>query len=366
MTENLPTKPEPRDPLKSLLNQDAIKRRFEGMLGKKAAGFMSSIISATQANRELSKADPLSIVAAAAVAASLDLPINPSLGFAHIVPYKKDGYPIAQFQMGYRGFIQLGMRTGQYKTINACEVYEGELQRSNRFTGEMEFDENQRTSDTVIGYVAYFKLINGFEKWLYMTVDQIHAHAKQYSQSYNNPKGRWQVDFPAMARKTVIKMLLSHYGILSIEMQTAIQADQAVVREMGGKYSYPDGMDAETIDADTDDEPKTEPPEELIKRFDASIPPKADHSLVNAFLVKVAEGNHKTIDEIKIAAAQDKKELDGLWKLFPAWCKTQKAQKKQPEPDEMAPLPCPNNPEVTYKKSICDECKSREGCPAWD
>jgi recombination protein RecT len=166
------------------LNRDEIRKRFEQVLGKKAAGFMSSIISAVNTNDELRKADPMTIIAAAAVAASLDLPINPSLGFAHIVPYGGK----AQFQMGWRGFVQLGMRSGQYKTINTCQVYEGELLESNRFTGEMFFDERKRTSDRVIGYVAYFKLINGYEKYLYMTVDQVTAHGKQYSRSLITPR----------------------------------------------------------------------------------------------------------------------------------------------------------------------------------
>ena len=158
--KNLPATQQ-KNAITELLNQDVIKKRFEQVLGNKAAGFMSSILSAVNANPELKKADPMSVISAAAVAASLDLPINPSLGFAHIVPYKKDNVPIAQFQMGWRGFVQLGMRSGQYKTINVCTVYEGELVGGDRFTGEMHFDESKRKSDKIIGYVAFFKLLNG-------------------------------------------------------------------------------------------------------------------------------------------------------------------------------------------------------------
>ena len=262
--QTLPSTEVKPDSLTVLLRQDSIKKRFEDVLGKKAAGFMSSIISATSANKELRKADPLSIVQSAAVAAALDLPINPSLGFAHIVPYKKDGLPIAQFQMGWRGFVQLGMRTGQYKTINACLVYEGEYVSGNRFTGEMVFDESKRTSEKIAGYVAYFKLVNGFEKWFYMTVAEAKAHGKKYSKSFSNSSGKWQTDFDAMALKTVIKMLLSKWGILSVEMQTAIQADQAIVRGEGD-YEYPDNDDPNTIDAEVTEQKTTA--HELNERF---------------------------------------------------------------------------------------------------
>ncbi len=254
------------DALQALLQQDAIKRRFETVLGKKAPGFMSSIISATSANKDLKKADPISIVQSAAVAAALDLPINSSLGFAHIVPYKKDGVAIAQFQMGWKGFVQLGMRTGQYKTINVAIVREGELISRNRFTGEMVFDESKKTGDKTIGYVAYFRLINGFEKYFYMTAEEAKAHGKKYSKSFNKEYSRWQTDFDSMALKTVIKMLLSKWGILSIEMQTAIQADQAIVKGEG-EYEYPDN-DSDVIEGEIEegDAPKTTA-QELKERF---------------------------------------------------------------------------------------------------
>jgi recombination protein RecT len=175
----------------------------------------------------------MTIISAAAVAASLDLPVNPSLGFAHIVPYKdnKEGRVIAQFQLGWRGFNQLAMRSGQYKTMNVTQVYEGELIKYNRITGDMEFNLEGKTSDVVVGYVAYFKLLNGFEKYWYMTKEEAQKHGKRYSKSYES--GQWTKDFDAMAKKTVIKMLLSKFGILSIEMQKAIETDQAVIKEDG-------------------------------------------------------------------------------------------------------------------------------------
>jgi recombination protein RecT len=218
-------KPEPRT-LKGMLADVKVKNRFEEILGKKAPGFISSIISAVQANSALQECEPGSVIGAAVIAASLDLPINPSLGQAHIVPYSK----VAQFQMGWKGYVQLAQRTRQYAAMNATEVYEGQLVKLDSITGDMQFDAEAKKSDKVIGYLFYFRLLSGFEKYTYMTVEQCHAHGKRYSKSYSNPKGKWQLDFPSMALKTVVKMGLSKWGPLSTEMQTAVTHDQAVVK----------------------------------------------------------------------------------------------------------------------------------------
>lgn len=236
MDNNVPaTQGQKKDAISALLSQESIKSRFDQVLGKKAPGFISSIISAVNSNKKLKDANPMTVVSAAAVAASLDLPINPSLGFAHIVPYAGQ----AQFQIGWRGLVQLAMRTGQYKTINVAPVHEGELVSHNPFTGEMEFDASARTSDKIIGYVAYFKLLNGFEKYNYMTVEECRAHGKRYSKFFDGKDAKWQTDFDAMSMKTVLKMLLSKFGILSIDMQTAVDADQAIVKA-DGEYEYVD------------------------------------------------------------------------------------------------------------------------------
>jgi recombination protein RecT len=239
--------PAPGKTLKALLQDQSVKNRFNELLGKKSAGFISSLLNVVNSNPQLQAADPHSILSAAALAAALDLPIDPNLGFAYIVPYnvrQGDAHILkAQFQLGYKGYIQLAMRTGAYKTINATEVYEGEIKNYNRFTGEFEFGEKE--SDKIIGYIAYFKLLNGFEKYLYMTVEEIERHAKRYSKSYDSKNSRWKEDFHSMALKTVIKRLLSKYGILSIEMQTSLLADQAVVKqdEEGNiNYEYPDNI----------------------------------------------------------------------------------------------------------------------------
>lgn len=240
--------------LKGMLESPAYKKKFEEMLGKKAAGFMSSIIAVTNNNNYLMKADPATVIGAAAQAAMLDLPINQSLGFAYIVPYKG----AAQFQLGYKGYIQLAQRSGQYVDIGAKTVYEGELEYENRLLDKFRFGE--RTGDKVIGYLAYFRLTNGFEKMLFMTLDEMQAHAKKYSQNYKGGTDKWGLaDFNVMAEKTVLKRLLSKFGPLSIE---SVQMSQALSNDGGVISMNKDGdfdvdFSGETIDAEYD-EPTTE------------------------------------------------------------------------------------------------------------
>lgn len=234
--------------VKSLLANINYKKRFEEILGKKAAGFMSSIINVSN-SPGLKDCNPNTILSSAVVAATLDLPIDQNLGFAYIVPYnckeKINGVDTwvkkAQFQMGYKGFIQLAMRSGQYKTISSGPVYSGEIGKYNRITGEIEFDPNfspeNEQDENIVGYIAYFKLLNGFEKYFYMTVGQLQSHGKRYSQSYKSEKqwvrdsSLWATDFQSMATKTVLKLLLSKYGILSIDMQKALETDQATIKD---------------------------------------------------------------------------------------------------------------------------------------
>ena len=245
--------------VKGMLETPAFKKKFEEMLGKKAAGFISSIIAVTNSSNYLMKADPATVIGAAAQAAMLDLPINQSLGFAYIVPYKG----AAQFQLGYKGYIQLAQRSGQYIDIGAKTVYEGEREYENRLLDKFRFGE--RTSDKVIGYLAYFRLTNGFEKMLYMTIDEAQAHAKKYSQSYKGGTDKWGLaDFNVMAEKTVLKRLLSKYGPLSIE---SVQMSQALANDGGVISMNNDGdfdvnFSGETIDAETEAEESTDKPAE--------------------------------------------------------------------------------------------------------
>lgn len=243
--------------VKGMLETPAFKKKFEEMLGKKAAGFISSIIAVTNSSNYLMKADPATVIGAAAQAAMLDLPINQSLGFAYIVPYKG----AAQFQLGYKGYIQLAQRTNKYIDMGSATVYEGELETKNRLLGQFEFGE--RVSDKVIGYLAYFKLKNGFEKYLFMTIDEAQKHAQKYSQNYKGGTDKWGVaDFNVMAEKTVLKRLLSKFGPLSIEdvhMAQAVSNDGAVIR-MNENGELDATFDGETIDAEIgDNEPTGEP-----------------------------------------------------------------------------------------------------------
>lgn len=215
--------------LKALMRTSIIRARFEDVLGKKSAGFMSSIISAVSANKSLLSCDPTSVISAAMIAATLDLPINPSLGMAHIVPYKG----VATFQIGWKGIYQLAMRSGQFRTINVATVFEGELVRFDKFKGDMEFDEEKKTGDSVIGYVLFFELLNGFRKFFYMTAAKMESHGKSYSQSYKKGGGVWVSNFEAMAHKTVAKLGLGKFGPLSIEMHRAFVSDQAAINEKG-------------------------------------------------------------------------------------------------------------------------------------
>lgn len=233
--------------LKGMLEMPAYKNKFNEMLGKKAAGFMSSIIAVTNNNKYLAKANPATVIGAAAQAAMLDLPINQSLGFAYIVPYGNE----AQFQLGYKGYIQLAQRSGQYIDIGAKTVYEGELEYENRLLDKFKFGE--RTGDKVIGYLAYFRLTNGFEKMLFMELDDMIAHAKKYSKNYKGGTDKWGLtDFNTMAEKTVLKHLLSKYGPLSIEsiqMSQALANDGGVVK-MNESGDFDVNFDGETIDAE--------------------------------------------------------------------------------------------------------------------
>lgn len=216
---------------KQFLSQDNVKKKFEELLGKRAAQFLTSVLQIVTQSEMLSKADPSSIYNAAATAATLDLPLNQNLGFAYIIPYNNKAGCVAQFQMGYKGFIQLCLRSGQFKTISACPVYEGQLIEMNPLTGYV-FDFTKKESETVIGYAAYFGLVNGFEKTLYMSLAEVNKHGQRYSQTFKKGFGLWKDDFEAMAIKTVLKLLLSKYAPMSVEMQRAVVADQAIVNDV--------------------------------------------------------------------------------------------------------------------------------------
>ena len=224
-----------KNSLKTMVNDERTKKKFQEMLGNKAQGFLVSLVNTIGGNAQLQQADPNSVLKAGAVAATLDLPIDPNLGFSYIVPYNSRGKNEAQFQMGYKGFIQLAIRSGQYRKINVAELYEGQFISYDPITDTLEYDINNKISDTVTHYIAYFKTVNGFDKYNVMSKDEIINHAKKFSKTYSSKYSPWVTNFESMAKKTVLKLLLSKFGILSIEMQIAQKADQAVIEEIDGE-----------------------------------------------------------------------------------------------------------------------------------
>lgn len=237
-TENQVAEHDPKS-IKAYVSDAKIRQKFEEVLGKKTQGFLASVMQVAN-QPQLKGAVPATVINAAMMAATLDLPINNNLGFAYIVPYKrkfKDAQGKwsesleAQFQMGYKGFIQLAQRSGQFARIAATPVFEGQLISANPLLG-YEFDWTVPNQGEAIGYVAFFKLLNGFTAELYMSTADVKKHAGKYSQSFKYGSGVWKDNFESMALKTVTKLLLSKQAPLSIEMQTAQLADQAIVRDV--------------------------------------------------------------------------------------------------------------------------------------
>lgn len=223
--------------MNSILDGEGMRKRFNDLLGERAPQFLSSIVSLVNADKNLQKAfyeAPMTVIQSALKAATFDLPIEPSLGYAYIVPFNnyKDGVKRmeASFIIGYKGMVQLCLRTGAYSRVpDAVDVRQGELVRYDRLTGDAEFqwieDEDEREKLPVIGYAGYFRLKNGAEKTIYMTVKQIEAHEKKNRKGQNMGKG-WRDDFDAMARKTVIRRLCGKYGLMSITYQNGDIATQ--------------------------------------------------------------------------------------------------------------------------------------------
>lgn len=254
------------DTLKGILDAPSVAKEFERALAKSAPAFVSSIIDLFNGDSNIQLCDPKEVVMEALKAAVLKLPINKSLGFAYIIPFNNsvktpNGWEkkmTPSFQIGYKGYIQLAMRTGQYRIINADVVFEGEVRSVNKLTGEIAFD-GVKTSDDVVGYFCHFELLNGFSKTLYMTTVQMAAHAKRYSKGLkrdvtveellvlaNQPFDAdskavgWMGNYHGMSLKTVIRILLSKYGYLSIEMQDAFSTEDEFIPEQSDSIRYSD------------------------------------------------------------------------------------------------------------------------------
>jgi recombination protein RecT len=235
--------------MKSLLASPTVIKRFEEVLGKRATQFTASILSLYNSEKMLQKAEPMSVISSAMIAATLDLPVDKNLGYAWIVPYGGK----AQFQLGYKGYIQLALRTGQYRYINVTPIHEGELIKWNPLTEDIDIDFEQRESEVVIGYAAYFELLNGFRKTVYWTKEQVEKHRKKFSKSDFG----WKNDWDAMAMKTVLKNLLSKWGILSVEMQKAVIEENEASDDREMKDITPE-EDVNTINYDLPEEQPAE------------------------------------------------------------------------------------------------------------
>lgn len=280
------------------LNQDAVKQQINSIVGgKRGTAFITSIVSAVQATPALQECTNPSILSAALLGESLNLSNSPSLGQFWIIPFnnKKKGVKEAQFQLGANGFKQLAMRTGQYKDIDFLEIHKGEYKGRDKYTGKQVFefieDDDEREALPVIGYMAYFELLNGFRKSVYWTKTKMEKHADKYSQAFSLDAYRklqegkipqsdlwkyssyWYSNFAGMAEKTLIKHLLSKWGILSTELITAIDADMAVINEDGSK-DYVDNDDS-IIDAEPpqSEEPQPEPRQEAEKKPETTQQP---------------------------------------------------------------------------------------------
>lgn len=205
------------------------------VVGEKEANvFLTTLVSLASKSPLLLNCEPTSVMYAALKSVALKLPIDPSLGYAYVIPYGRD----AQFQVGYRGLYQLALRSGQFTFINVCDVKEGELSED-LLTGEITLNpaRNRETLPTV-GYCAFFRLKNGFEKSHYMTIDQIKAHGARYSKTFSNTNGTWARDFEAMAKKTVLKLLLSRWAPTSVDIQQGLTADAMIFNKSGvGEYA---------------------------------------------------------------------------------------------------------------------------------
>lgn len=254
--------------LRELFNDPIIKTKVEQLIGKNSATFATSVMQIANSNALLRTAEPSSIFNAACMAATLNLPLQNGLGFAYIVPFKnnKERKVEAQFQLGYKGLIQLAQRSGQFKRLVAVPVYEKQLIEEDPINGYV-FDWKQKPTqeEKPIGYYAYFELLNSFTAELYMTEVEVDQHAQRYSQTYRTyldkkAKGQWATsvwadNFEAMALKTVTKLLLSKQAPLSVEMQQAVLADQSVVKDVENQeFNYGDNVQNAEFVAVVDDE----------------------------------------------------------------------------------------------------------------
>ena len=252
--------------MSAILDGQNMRKRFDELLGKRSPQFISSIVSLVNADTNMQKAfyeAPMTVVQSALKAATFDLPIDQNLGYAYIVPFNnskknEDGSLTkrteASFILGWKGMHQLALRTGAYKTINVMDIREGELKKYNRLTEEVDIqfeeDEDKRETLPVIGYVGYYKLVNGAEKTIYMTVKQIENHEKKFRKGQYQGKG-WRDDWDAMARKTVYRRLIGKWGVMSIDYQSHGESVANLMQEEFGLNNPQEMNDGQIIEVNS-------------------------------------------------------------------------------------------------------------------
>ena len=252
------------------LSNDAVKNQINSIVGgKNGPRFISSIVSAVNANSQLQQCTNQSILSGALLGESLNLSPSPQLGQYYLVPFNdREKGKVAQFQLGYKGYIQLAIRSGQYKKLNVLALKEGELIRFDPLNEEIEVklieDEEAREQAETVGYYAMFEYTNGFKKAIYWSKKKMEAHAMKYSMGYRAKKGYtfWEKDFDGMAYKTMLRQLISKWGIMSIDMQTAIDADMAVINADGTK-NYVDNEDENIIEQPAQTQPTDDIPGQM-------------------------------------------------------------------------------------------------------
>ena len=261
--------------LTAYITNDAVKEQISKVVGgKNGERFITSIISAVQTNPALQECTNNSILSAALIGEALKLSPSPQLGHYYMVPFKntKIGVTEAQFQLGYKGYIQLAERSGQYRKINVVSIKDGELVRYDPLNEDIEVnlieDEEEREKAPTMGYYAMFEYINGFRKTMYWSRAKMEAHAEKYSPGYRAKKGYtfWEKDFDGMAYKTMIRQLISKWGIMSIDMQTAYESDMAVIREDG----TPEYVETEVLEEPIVEDPAEEREEPKMEEEQAA------------------------------------------------------------------------------------------------
>jgi recombination protein RecT len=251
------------------------------VLGEKKEAFVTSLVSVVGNDSNLQKCNPMSVIYAAMKSVPLGLPIEQNLGYAAVIPYGDN----ASFQIMRNGWVELAMRTGQVKFIANEVVHKGELVKKNKFTGEYIFDEEKKESDEIIGYMAYIKLNNGFEKTVYWTIEECKAHALRYSQTFKKGYGIWKDNFDAMCLKTVLKNLIVKYCPKSAELQAAIRDDQTVTNA-SNTSTYADNQPDDQTQPQNETEAAKEKAEAVKAKVEAMkarrSAPKKEESKVEA------------------------------------------------------------------------------------